>query len=262
MQILKRIKSKVRETMSAINKCLVSKDSGRLQIPYQDYVALVEKVKEGDRIRLVKTSVLSNLQSFLGGTPPVAEVRKKTNIVRTDLKQERPVSKKVSVEFDSEAPAPVVKKAPAPVRPTAKSPVVNGRGSSDGIQIPPIKKDVSVHFNSIDESGRLLSVFKQYYACLNDSCGGTVRVTMKDGFCSLWNYDEWEEFAFVDIFEGQLRISLDPRYTEALQVLNLCEVPRLLSSRRNLVCVQIDDLNNTMLEVLVKAFEEVGLTAD
>ncbi|MDF7824350.1 hypothetical protein P4B35_10030 [Pontiellaceae bacterium B12227] len=247
--------------MSAVNKCLVSKDSGRLQIPYQDYVALVEKAKEGERMRLVKKSVIASLQNFLGGECQVHEVSEKIDNARTDLKPEAPVSKKVSVEFGSETSAPEKEEAPAPVKPAAKAPAVNGRGSSDGIQVPPIKKDVSVHFNSIDESGRLFNVFKQYYACLNDSCGGTVRVTMKDGFCSLWNYDEWEEFAFVDIFEGQLRIALDPRYTEALQSLNLCEVPRLLSSRRNLVCVQVDDLNNTMLDVLVKAFEEVGLTA-
>ena len=84
---------------------------------------------------------------------------------------------------------------------------------------------------------------------------------MKDGFCSLWNYDEWEEFAFIDINEGHLRISIDPRYTGAMQSLSFCEVPRLLSSRRNLVSVQLNDLNKTMLELLVKAFEEVGLTA-
>ena len=83
----------------------------------------------------------------------------------------------------------------------------------------------------------------------------------KDGFCSLWNYDEWEEFAFIDIHEGQLRIAVDPRYTDSMSSLNLCEVPRLLSSRHNLICVQVDGLNNTMLQVLVKAFEEVGLTA-
>ena len=247
--------------MSSINKCLVSKDSGRLQIPFQDYVALVEKAKEGEHMRLVKKSVLADLENFLGGKGQVPEVSKKISTKKTKLKPKAPVTNKVSVEFGSEEAAPVVEEAPAPVQPAAKSPAVNGRGSSKGLQVPPIKKDVSVHFNSIDESGRLFNVFKQYYACLNDSCGGTVRVTMKDGFCSLWNYDEWEEFAFVDIFEGQLRIALDPRYTAALQVLNLCEVPRLLSSRRNLVCVQVDDLNNTMLEVLVKAFEEVGLAA-
>ena len=84
---------------------------------------------------------------------------------------------------------------------------------------------------------------------------------MKDGFCSLWNYDEWEEFAFVDIYEGNLRFAVDPRYTNALSALSICQVPRLLSSRRNLVCAQVGDLNTTMLNVLVKAFEEVGITA-
>ena len=115
--------------------------------------------------------------------------------------------------------------------------------------------------NNVDESGRLLNVFRQYYTCLNDSCGSPVRVTMKDGICSLWNYDEWEEFAFVDIFEGNLRFAVDPRYTDELAALRLCEVPRLLSSRHNLVSVQMDDLNNTMLKVLTKAFSEVGMKA-
>ncbi|MEA2068642.1 MAG: hypothetical protein U9P12_05525, partial [Verrucomicrobiota bacterium] len=66
---------------------------------------------------------------------------------------------------------------------------------------------------------------------------------------------------FVDIFEGYLRVALDPRYTDELKSLKFCEVPRLLSSRRSLVCVQVDDLSNTMLDVLVKAFKEVGLAA-
>ena len=88
-----------------------------------------------------------------------------------------------------------------------------------------------------------------------------MRVTLKDGICSLWNYDEWEEFAFVDIFEGNLRFAVDPRYTEALSALRICEVPQLLSRRRKVVCVQVDDLNTTLLAILVKAFDEVGLAA-
>jgi hypothetical protein len=130
---------------------------------------------------------------------------------------------------------------------------------ADISELPPIKNEIAEHFNKLDESGRLFSVFKQYYTCLNEACGGTVRVTMKDGFCSLWNYDEWEEFAFVDIFEDLLRIAIDPRYTDALKSLSLCEAPRLISSRRNVICVQIDDLNNTVLDVLTKAFSEVGM---
>jgi hypothetical protein len=229
--------------MSNNNKCIVDRDNRTLQIPYADYVALMEKVKEGKRLRLVKDSVIVSLQSFMGGTCHVAEVSAKIANARTDIQSEPVQAKTV-------------------VKPAAKAPASNGRSLPEGVNVPPIKKDVSVHFNSVDDSGRLFSVFKQYYACLNDACGGTVRVTLKDGFCSLWNYDEWEEFAYIDIFEGQLRIALNPRYTEALQSLNLCEVPRLLSSRMNLVCVQVDGLNNTMLDVLVKAFEEVGLTAN
>jgi len=76
--------------------------------------------------------------------------------------------------------------------------------------------------------------------------------------CSLLNYDEWEEFAFVDIYENDLRFAVDPRYTNDLSALNFCEVSRLLASRRSLVSIQVGDLNKTMLGTLVKAFNEIG----
>ena len=49
-------------------------------------------------------------------------------------------------------------------------------------------------------------------------------------------------------------------YVVATRV-SFCDVPRLLSSRMDLVCVQVDGLNNTMLDVLTVAFKEVGTAA-
>lgn len=248
--------------MSTDKTTLVTEDRGTLQIPYTEYATLMEKAKEAEHIRQVKNSVVAHLEAFLGG-----KTADNVAVPAAPAAQKAPKGKKAKTEKPMTVKEVKVKEKPAaepavePVQEAAKAPASGGRTIPTGVEIPPIKKDISVHFNNMDESGRLFSVFKQYYACLNDACGGTVRVTMKDGFCSLWNYDEWEEFAFVDIFEGQLRVALDPRYTAALQSLNLCEVPRLLSSRRSLICVQVDGLNNTMLDVLVKAFEEVGLAA-
>lgn len=265
--------------MSNINKCLISKDNGQLQIPYADYVSLMEKVKEGQTLNSLKSTVISNLSRFLEGNNNAApeEViisKPAAPVAKPPAAKPAPKVKKVAVEFSADEPvvekkkAPVVEKKEEPVA-EVKPPVVKNntpapkvRNVSNNITVPPIKKDISEHFNKLDESGRLFGVFKQYYTCLNDTCGGTVRVTMKDGFCSLWNYDEWEEFAFVDIFEGHLRVSVDPRYTGAMQSLSFCEVPRLLSSRRKLISVRLDDLSNTMLDLLVKAFAEVGLTTD
>jgi len=162
------------------------------------------------------------------------------------VKEQEP--EKVSIGFADGKPDSGKRQAPANER-------------EDLLQVPPIKEEIARHFNTLDESGRLFNVFTQYYTCLNDACGGTVRVTMKEGFCSLWNYDEWEEFAFVDIFEGLLRITIDPRYTDALKSLSLCEAPHLISNRRNVICVQIGDLNNVVLDVLAKAFVGVGMHA-
>ena len=246
--------------MSNLNKCLISKDNGKLQLPYGDYVALMESVKKGQELLETRDRIVGMLSDFLGGKSEVDEVVGKVDKAKAVHQPALPAeSNKVAIEFDAKEAAPV-ETVPEPVVEEAKPASIN-RKVSAASDVPPIKKEISDHFNQHDASGRLFSVFKQYYTCLNDMCGGTVRVTIKDGFCSLWNYDEWEEFAFVDVHENQLRIAVDPRYADALQSLQICEVPRLLSSRRNLVCVQIDDLNNTMLDVLAKAFIEVGLAA-
>ena len=225
---------------------LYAKDAEMLQVPYAEYTQLQEKVEEAQRLQQVKTTVLADLQSFMEGTPataPVAEAPEVEPAPETPpVPAEEPESEKVSVEFSADTPEP---QAPAAMRDSVSD-------------VPPIKKDIITHFNKLDESGRLLNVFKQYYTCLNESCGGTVRVTMKDGFCSLWNYDEWEEFAFIDIFENLLRITLDSSYTDTLKSQSLCEVPRLISSRRNVVSVQVDDLNNVVLDILAQVFAEVG----
>jgi hypothetical protein len=222
-----------------MKKCMYSKDQKTLQIAYSEYVSLMERVEQGRRFREAKEAVLANLQRFLDGEPATSVAKKTVQSSEKTTKGEVPQKGKAVAEGE-ESPS---------------------NKSTEHIEIPPIKKDIAEHFNKQDESGRLFNVVKQYYTFLNDACGGTVRVTMKDGVCSLWNYDEWEEFAFLDVLEGQVRISLDSRYTDKLQSLNFCEVPRLLAGRRSLVSVQVGDLNNTMLDVLATAFREVGTAA-
>jgi hypothetical protein len=213
----------------------------------------MEKMDESKKIMQVKSSVLADLQRYLEGHAALDEPSVDDNSLGGDEPADTSASSgqddhhdKVSVEFSPEEPEgrtnAVSKEQPA-------------------AETPPIKKDIEDHFNARDASGRLLNVFKQYYTCLNETCHGTVRVTMKDGICSLWNYDEWEEFAFIDILDDELRIAVDTRYTNDLSSLDFCEVARLLAARRNLIAIQIGDLNKTMLGVLTKAFSEVGQAA-
>ena len=242
--------------MDKAGQYLISKDNGKLQITYEEYMVLMEKAEEANRVRKTMDGVLADLEHFLSGSStvvPKEQIKEKEERIAVEAVEAEEVSdpaETLQAELPPEAPSDAAEK-PAGAK---------ARVKSANIEVPPIKKEIEKHFNKLDESGRILNVFRQYYTCLNDACGSTVRVTMKDGFCSLWNYDEWEEFAFVDIFEGNLRFAVDPRYTDALSALSICEVPRLLSSRRNLVCVQLGDLNSTMLNILVKAFEEVGIT--
>lgn len=243
--------------MSDANKSLYTKGGGMLQIPYQDYLQLMEKVKEGQRMQQVKNAVMEDLSRFLDGKTGVANAAPVSSVKDDAPEQPAPAPEPVAEPVEELMPEPMEEKMVAP--PRARE-TVQPRPFLNAENVPPIKADIATHFNKIDESGRLFNVFKQYYTCLNASCGGTVRVTLKDGFCSFWNYDAWEEFAFVDIFENQLRIAVNPRYTDDLKSLNLCEVPRLLATRHNLVCVQVDDLNNQVLEVMTTAFTEAEIT--
>jgi hypothetical protein len=233
---------------------LYAKDTQQLQIPYAEYKDLMDKVEQARRLNETRSHVLANLKSFPNGNrgtenQPVSAVTEKSLPIEAAAPAK---PEKVSVEFSAEEPERAVEEVgqEAPVRVPDLS-----------ADIPPIKSEITDHFNKTDASGRLLNVFKQYYTCINAACGGTVRVTLKDGFCSLWNYDEWEEFAYVDIFDNHLRIAINPRYTDELKSLKLCEVPRLLSSRHDLICVQVDDLNNMVLDVLNKSFREAGTVA-
>lgn len=268
---------------------LYEKNSENLQVPYDEYIALTEKAEEAQRLQDVKMTVIADLQRLLDGSTadepvsipeqqampePISEPQAEPEPTLEQQPEPQPMSEQQVEESEqmSEQQAeqeltPEQQNEPQPMseqqaepEPAQQQSTSNAR--ADISELPPIKNEITEHFNKYDETGRLFSVFKQYYTCLNEVCGGTVRVTMKDGFCSLWNYDEWEEFAFVDIFEGLLRIAIDPRYTDALKSLNLCEAPRLISSRRNVICVQVDDLNNTALDVLAKAFSEVGMRAN
>ena len=247
--------------MNSKTQYLISKDNGKLQMPYADYVSLLERMEEAERVMQVKSDVLAELQSYLDGATGSRIPESKHTAGRTEKREKADADTagdtgpgKVSVEFS--ASEEEVSGAASP----EDAPTGSSKQKSDR-EAPPIKKEIAAHFNAQDESGRLFNVFKQYYTCLNEACGGTVRVTMKDGVCSLLNYDEWEEFAYIDILKGELRFAVDPRYTDDLSKLSFCEVPRLLAARRKLVAIQLGDLNKTMLNVLARAFNEVGMTA-
>lgn len=242
--------------MKENNTHLYLKDARKLQIPYGEYADLIKTIAELQRLRALGRSVLADLRCALGAdTAAMPEAKPAVESARIgprEVPDKMESFEKVSIEFGTDDPVPELPAVPVEPRPAHKFAIE---------EIPPIKKDIAEHFNKADHSGRLFNVFKQYYTFLNEACGGTVRVTLKDGFCSLWNYNEWEEFAFVDIFEGSLRISINPRYTDELKSMNLCEVPRLLANRLNLICLRVDDLSNRVLDVLARAFSEVGLQA-
>ena len=245
--------------MKSSNEYMYTKDSKFLQISYAQYMALREQSEEIDRMEKVKAAVLSDLLKFDADHKDVgASIDMLEKAVGATPKPPKAVPSPAPVAPEPVEEVPVAEPEPveeAPASTKKKKEIVS---DVDMSKVPAIKKDIVQHFKKLDESGTLFDVFKEYYTDLNLLCNGMLRVTMKDGICSLWNYDEWEEFAFVDIFKKQLRVSINPAYAEDVKSLPQGEVPRLLATKHKLICVLIDDVNDVMMDVLIKAFKEVG----
>jgi len=277
------------------NNYLYEKKANVLQMPFDEYEKLIKQVAQTNDVKKNAQSALDGLKSALTAissapafkVPPKGETYTPPVLSSTPKKESKSAPVAPAPEKKAEpkpapepapapekktepAPAPAPEKkeepkpapepAPAPEKKAESKPAAKPKKAS-AKNIPAIKKDILDHFKKADGSGKLFEVFKHYYAELNDACGGTVRVTIKDGICSIWNYDEWEEFAFVDIFEENLRIAVNPHYADRLKSLESCEVPRLLARRHNLVCIKTTEMDQTVLDVLITAFNEIGAIA-
>lgn len=75
-----------------------------------------------------------------------------------------------------------------------------------------IPQSVVNYITSKDEKGEMMDLFRQYYQELGSSCGGSLSVTLQDRYICLWNYNQWSMFAFWDIHEGCLRLSLNEKF--------------------------------------------------
>jgi hypothetical protein len=233
---------------------IYTKDTKVLQISYAKYIELNRAYEAALEMQKRAKAVLDGLQQFLKKGPDAAsvDIEKALDLEAPVAAPNEPAKKKTKPE--PEAPAATAEPEPAPEPEKAKEkPKPKGN-----VKIAPIKKDIVQHFAKMDPDGELFNIFKDYYTFVNESCRGMMRVTMKDGICSLWNYDEWEEFAFIDIFDGKLRLAISPKYEEMLQPLESCEVPRLLARKRKLIGVLVEDFNELVVEVLQQAFNDAG----
>ena len=246
---------------------IYSKDTEVLQISYAQYTQLVRQDEEARNLKQVGILTFSKLRDLLASlerenkeekqATPAAKTKATPQPASPQEKHEPtppPPPAEESAPAHEEQPVPSPEEQPAPVEQKQKK-------ATPKAKIPPIKKEIALHFSKKDGSGRLFDVFKEYYASLNEVCGGMMRVTMKDGICSLWNYDEWEEFAFVDLFDNHLRVAISPKYANALKSFKQCDVPRLLARRRKLIGVLVDGMDEGLLGVLELAFNEAGTEA-
>ena len=245
---------------------LFERDSERLQITYDEYVKILEQTQKVRKIKLIGTDVMLELQHV------ASALTENLNAMPPRIEFDAPAQNEQSKPPPDEPAEPAQESAPEPTEEPSRKPAEEppprteepkrsppppahskAKGKKKG-KVPPIKKNVAQHFNRMDPSGNLYPLFVRYYNRLNEMCPGTVTVTMKDGICSFWNYDEWEEFAFVDVVEGGLRIALDPRYAEALGSHPQYEAPRLLANRRKLVSIIVTGLDDIALSALTRAF--------
>ena len=101
---------------------LYAQDAETLQVPYADYIGLMEKVEEAQCLLQVKMTVLTDLQRFTGNTPATPPVAPKANaapktsptpIPEPPVPAKEQVPEKISVEFSADTPGDQTPQDPA-----------------------------------------------------------------------------------------------------------------------------------------------------
>lgn len=270
--------------MTKTDNYLYSDTANILQIPYMEYATLVEEFKKSERSRAQCSQVVKNLAALLRSAKVTAEDvqavidKEKTALIGmpAGVAFKSPTIKTTASSSVEAKASPTAEKKASPAAETKTDSPSEAKASSaqetkktetkpkstpkkaGSTTAPPLKADIVRFFKAVDASGSLFELFEQHYLQLNESCGGTVCVSLKDGICNIMNYDAWTDFAFIDVLDGRLRISVSERYKNEVSSFDACEVPRLLARNHKLVGILVDAVDQVVLDVLVMAFDEVG----
>jgi hypothetical protein len=204
------------------------------ELPYSEYMKLTDASREAPLLR----AKLKQISDVLGGaplsvaeTPPERGVEKTVRAAAveapapTAIRKEAEVSLKPDVE---KAVKPVAVEAPAPV-PAAQKKIVAPASTGPAASVPPPEKPPAIDWDVAPKEERAVPVPQMLLTFLNEkdpsqnsvrlieACarklsgisGKRITLSLHKPYICLWDFDEWKTFAFGEVINGCLYLSIE-----------------------------------------------------
>jgi len=239
--------------MDAVSKTLYNRAGEKIavQLLYDEYLRLSDLDKELPLLRIRFKQITELLQAGLGGeyTPLPASAKTEQHTPKEQAAEQPEPAKQNPVQ--NATPASRLPED-LPVTPEIKlsetSPVPS-TGKEYVMPIPPMLLDFLTEQDPSQKAKRLIMTCAQK---LSGLCGKRITLSLHKPYICLWDFDEWKTFAFGEIIQGHLYLSVESSLQPDADTANIWIPPSGLY-KRPLVRRKVDAITDELLEQLTTA---------
>jgi len=241
----------LRESMNKV-KFLYGSDGDRVlaELPYDEYVRLTDSLREAPLLRARMKQISDMLESQLSGADAPD-----TQHVETAAPVSAVAVAVRTVVPDAEVP-PVAPVAARPVESVLlqKIPAVAAAPSilpkeDRAVAIPVLLLEFLTQQDPSQNSLRLIETCARK---LSGLCGKRITLSLHKPYICLWDFDEWKTFAFGEVMNGSLYLSIEKSLVPETGSSDVWTPPGGLY-KKPLVRLKVDAVTDTLLAHLKNA---------
>jgi hypothetical protein len=211
------------------------------ELPYDEYMRLVSFTREAPLLRARLKQITNMLEAQLSGA---------------DVLKEQPAAKSVrlpDIEMTARIAAPVADASPvipaAAVSPQREVTPDVSSGEEHPVAVPPM---LLGFLSEQDPSQNCVRLIETCARKLSRLCGKRITLSLHKPYVCLWDFDEWQTFAFGEVVDGTLYLSVEKSTVQNAGSADVWIPPRGLY-KKPLVRLKVDEVTDSLLTQLKAA---------
>ena len=243
--------------MDSIAKTLYNRAGEKIavQLLYDEYLRLSDLNNELPLLRIRFKQITELLQSGLGEEyfPLPASAKTEQHAPKEQVAEQPKPVEQTPVQNAPPAPIPassIPKDLPAvPEIKLSESSPIQSTGKEYVMPIPPMLLDFLTEQDPSQKAKRLIMTCAQKLSSLQ---GKRITLSLHKPYICLWDFDEWKTFAFGEIIQGHLYLSVESSLQPDADAENIWIPPSGLY-KKPLVRRKVDAITDELLEQLTTA---------
>lgn len=226
-----------------------------VQLPYDEFQKLSALDQESALLRARVQTITELLQGRLNQAPALPPEPVKTVEPEPPEAAEELAPEPEPPAEPEPAPAPEPLREIPAVKPPAPGIVLSGTAPVEStakeyaVPIPPMLLDFLTEQDPSQKAKRLIVACAQRLSAL---CGKRITLSLHKPYVCIWDFDEWRTFAFGEILQGHLYLSIESSLQPDADRSNIWVPPSGLY-KKPLVRRRVDAITDELLEQLVTA---------